>query len=140
MKGILGADVFSILLLVFIILTGMLLINTNKEAVGIVHSASEFALPGVRLPVADSKGSVTPGKRKQVTISAKKEKGKVIYYVDEVPVAYRDLLPKIKKGRVESVKIRFDKDLPYGRYVRILDLCTQAGIHEIINVYTAGKP
>ena len=137
MRGILGADIFINLLLVFIITTGLLLMNTNKVGDSIKNSPSELDLPGIQLPEGASKGIPAGTKRREVTLSAKMEGNKTIYFIDETPVDFNIILVKMKSEQVDSVKIRFDSNIAYGRYVEILDICKQAGIKEIINVYTA---
>ena len=137
MRGILGADIFINLLLVFIITTGLLLMNTNKVGDSIKNSPSERDLPGIQLPEGSSKGVPAGTKRRQVTLSAKMEGNKTIYFINETPVDFNIILVKMKSEQVDSVKIRFDSNIAYGRYVEILDICKQAGIKEIINVYTA---
>jgi biopolymer transport protein ExbD len=137
MRGILGADIFINLLLVFIITTGLLLMNTNKVLEDIKSNPSELDLPGIQLPKGSSDGVPAGNKRKQVILSAKIEGNKTIYFIDEKPVEFNTILSKMKSQQVDSVKIRFDGNIAYGRYVEILDICKQAGVKEIINVYTA---
>jgi len=136
MRGILGADIFINLLLVFIITTGLLLMNTNKAHESIKNNPSELNLPGIQLPKGSSNGVPAGSDRKQVILSAKIEGNKTIYFIDETPVKFNTILLKMKSDQVDSVKIRFDGNIAYGRYVEILDICKQAGIREIINVYT----
>jgi len=137
MRGILGADVFINLLLVFIITTGLLLMNTNKNGMVKAQKAVELNLPKVHLPKGSSTGLSVNSRKKQLTLSARKERGKIHYYVDKKPVEHSDILNKMRTGQFQSVKIRFDRNISYGRYVEILDLCKKAGVTEIINVYTA---
>jgi len=137
MRGILGADVFINLLLVFIITTGLLLMNTNKKGTVKDPKAVELSLPKVHLPKGSLTGLPANSRKKQVTLSARKERGEILYYVDKNPVEHRGILNKMRASRFNSVKIRFDRNISYGLYVEILDLCKQAGINEIINVYTA---
>jgi len=136
MRGILGADVFINLLLVFIITTGLLLMNTNKNGNDGVTGKVEGDMPKIELPKGSSKGLPGGKAKNRVTLSARKKGGKIKYFIDERPVKYKDLRLKLKRGRISCVRIRFDRNISYGHYVRILDLCKQAGINNIINVYT----
>ena len=55
MRGILGADIFVNLLLVFIITTGVLLMNTNKASKVHIDKRNEQNLPEIQLPQGKSK-------------------------------------------------------------------------------------
>ena len=136
MRGILGADVFINLLLVFIITTGLLLMNTNKNGINSVTGKVESNLPRIQLPKGTSKGLPGGQAKKRVTLSARKKGEEIRYFIDNRPVKYADLPVTLKAGQISSVRIRFDKHISYGHYVEILDLCKQAGITDIINVYT----
>jgi biopolymer transport protein ExbD len=136
MRGILGADIFVNLLLVFIITTGLLLMNTNKVSKIRINKKYEQNLPEIQLPKGKSKGLSSDKSEKSVTLSARKTGEDIQYFVDDKPVHFKDLPMKINAGQVSLVKIRFDEHISYGHYVKILDLCRQAGISDIINVYT----
>lgn len=136
MRGILGADIFVNLLLVFIITTGLLLMNTNKTSINGINNANEHNMPKVQLPQGTSKGTLDNKTETIVTLSANKKGAEIQYFVDDKPVAYSDLAAEFKAKRINSVKIRFDERIPYGQYVRILDLCKQLGITNIYNIYT----
>lgn len=136
MRGILGADVFINLLLVFIIATGLLLMNTNKVCEKNQNKPLEFDFPSIQLPEGTSIGDPGSLKKRQVTISAKMESNSILYFIDETPVELNSIPAKLKSKPVESVKIRFDNRIIYGQYVEVLDICKQAGVKEIINVYT----
>ena len=136
MRGILGADIFVNLLLVFIITTGLLLMNTKKTSINGMNNANERNMPKVQLPQGTSKGTLDNKTANTVTLSANKKGAEIQYFIDDKPVAYSDLAAKFKAKRITSVKIRFDERIPYGQYVRILDLCKQLGITNIYNVYT----
>ena len=75
-------------------------------------------------------------KKKQVTLSANMENNSILYFIDETPVDLDSIPAKLKSKPVDSVKIRFDNRIVYGRYIEVLDICKQAGVKEIINVYT----
>ena len=136
MRGILGADIFVNLLLVFIITTGLLLMNTNKTSINGMNNVTERNMPKVQLPQGTSKGTLDNKTANTVTLSANKKGAEIQYFIDDKPVAYSDLAAKFKAKHITSVKIRFDERIPYGQYVRILDLCKQLGITNIYNVYT----
>jgi biopolymer transport protein ExbD len=136
MRGILGADVFINLLLVFIITTGLLLMNTNKNGINSVTEKVESNLPRIQLPEGQSKGLPGGQAKNRVTLSARKKGEEIRYFIDNKPVKYADLPVTLKAGQISSVRIRFDRHISYGDYIRILDLCRQAGITDIINVYT----
>ena len=139
MRGILGADIFINLLLVFIITTGLLLMNTNKSGENGKSGNLENDLPKIELQKGPSQG-LSGGKPKTaVTLSARKDGEMIRYFMDNKSVEYADLPARFKSKRVSSVRIRFDKSITYGHYVRILNLCKQAGITDITNVYRTYK-
>lgn len=139
MRGILGADIFINLLLVFIITTGLLLMNTNKGVESGKSGNHENDLPKIELQKGSSQG-LSGGKPKTaVTLSARKNGETIQYFMDNKPVKYTDLPATFKSKRISSVRIRFDKRITYGHYVRILNLCKQAGITDITNVYRTYK-
>lgn len=136
MRGILGADIFVALLLFFIFTTGLLLMNTNKAGEHVTIGRVESNLPMIQLPKGTSKGLPGGKAKKRVTLSARKKGEEIRYFIDNRPVKYEDLPVRLKAGQISSVRIRFDRHISYGHYIRILGLCKQAGITDIINVYT----
>ena len=136
MRGILGTDVFAALLLVFIFMTGLLLMNINKMGGQDMSGRIETNLPKIQLPKGSSKGLPGGKARNSVNLSARKTAEKIQYFINDKPVRYADLPVTLKTGQISSVKIRFDRNISYGHYVEILNLCKQAGITDIINVYT----
>ena len=139
MRGILGADIFINLLLVFIITTGLLLMNTNKaEKMGGIGK-NENNLLKIDLPKGFSKGVPGGKSSKMATLSARKSGEEIQHFVDDKPIKFTDLIAMLKSKRISSVKIRFDRQIPYGHYVSVLDLCKRAGIKDITNVYTTNK-
>ena len=136
MRGILGTDIYAGLLLLFIIATGMLLMNTNKAREDVTIGKVESNLPRIQLPKGTTKGLPGGKAKNSITLSARKKGEEIRYFMDNRPVKYADLPATLKAGRVSSVKIRFDRNISYGDYIKILDLCKQAGITDIINVYT----
>lgn len=139
MRGILGADIFVALLLFFIFTTGLLLMNTNKTEGHNAKGIDENNLPKIQLPKGSSKGLPSGKPKKSVVLSARKKGDEIQYFMDDKPVKYSGLFAILKTKRISSVKIRFDERISYGHYVSILDLCKQAGITDIINVYTTKK-
>lgn len=139
MRGILGADVFINLLLVFIITTGLLLMNTNKDGKNGKTGNKENNLPKIELQKGSSQGLPAGKQKNTLTLSARKRGKEIQYFMDNRPVKYVDLSETLKSKRVSSVKIRFDKRISYGHYVSVLDLCKQVGITDIINVYRTSK-
>ena len=139
MRGILGADIFINLLLVFIITTGLLLMNTNKaEKMGEIGK-NENNLLKIDLPKGSSKGVPGGKSGKMATLSARKSGEEIQHFMDEEPIKFTDLIATLKSKRISSVKIRFDRQIPYGHYVGVLDLCKRAGIKDITNVYMTNK-
>ena len=136
MRGILGADIFINLLLVFIITTGLLLMNTNKTGKDSVIGNIESNLPKIQLPKGSSEGLPGGKAKNSVNLSARKTGEEIQYFINNKPVKYADLPVTFKTGQISSVRIRFDRNISYGHYIEILDLCKQAGITDIINVYT----
>ncbi|OPX39786.1 MAG: hypothetical protein B1H11_02125 [Desulfobacteraceae bacterium 4484_190.1] len=136
MRGILGTDIYAGLLLLFIILTSMLLVNTNEARKVVTIGKVESSLPKIQLPKGTAKGLPGGKAKNRITLSARKKGEEIRYFIDNRPVKYDDLAVTLKAGRVSSVRIRFDRRISYGDYLKILDLCKQAGITDIINVYT----
>ena len=147
MRGLLGADIFINLLLVFMITTGLLLTNTNKSGKDMTngHSASalvqnrkmaERDLPKIELANGASEGFSVGKQGVSVTLSARTQGKDTLYFLDEKQVTFDNLHASLVDKNASSVRIRFDKDLAYGLYIATLDLCKRAGIKEIINVYT----
>ena len=139
MRGILGADIFINLLLVFIITTGLLLMNTNKAGkIGEIRN-NENNLPKIEIPKGSSKGLPGGKPGKMATLSARKTGKGIQHFMDDKPIKFTDLVAMLKSKRISSVKIRFDRQIPYGHYVSVLDLCKRAGIKDITNVYTTNR-
>ncbi len=123
-------------MLIFISTTGVLLKNTNTTGGLDTSGKLESNLPKIQLPKGSSKGLPGGKAKNSVNLSARKTSEKIQYFINDKPVRYADLPVALKAGQVFSVKIRFDRNISYGHYVEILNLCKQAGITEIINVYT----
>ena len=139
MRGILGADIFINLLLVFIITTGLLLMNTNKAGKMGEIGKNENNLLKIDLPKGSSKGVPGGKSGKMATLSARKSGEEIQHFVDDKPIKFTDLIATLKSKRISSVKIRFDRQIPYGHYVGVLDFCKRAGIKDITNVYMTNK-
>ena len=135
MRGILGADVFINLLLVFIITTGLLLMNTNKAAIQAQNKAKERNMPAIRLAQGSAHETPAGGLNKPVTLSARKQGETIQYFLEKQPVQLKDLAAELKAKKAAAVRIRVDERIAYGTYVNLLDLCTRAGVKDIINVY-----
>ena len=139
MKGILGADIFVNLLLVFIIATGMLFMNTNKTADTALNNPGEKNLPKIQLPGGKSDSSSLSEGGRTINLSAKKKGNQVLYYVNDSLLGLHELKDQLQANQAETVKIRFDERIEYGRYIEILDLCKQCGVRNISNVYTSNQ-
>jgi biopolymer transport protein ExbD len=137
MKGIIGADIFVNLLLVFIIVSGLLFMNTNRPDTPSNVVKEERTHPKVDLQEGQSPSSKEA--KEAVIISTIKDAKGLHYYVDGAPVSFDQLPAKLGPGRNRVVKIRFDKNIEYGKYVEILDLCRRNGFTEIINTYAFEK-
>lgn len=135
MKGILGADIFINLLLVFIITTGLLLMNSDQPQSTSSEIAHEKDFPETQLPSFD-RGSKRAGQgNRTVTLSAVKEDQAVVYYLDDKPIGLSALTEAIKSKNVNTLRIRCDERIPYGTYINLLDRSTAAGVSSIVNVY-----
>ena len=135
MRGILGADVFINLLLVFIIATGLLLMNTNKAVDDLRKTAKEGEMPPTHLPKSNIKDVSGVKKKFTATLTARQNDNDIKYFLEQKPIELQDLQSALKARKIQTVRVRFDEQIPYGRYVSILDLCAQAGIKDILNVY-----
>jgi len=137
MRWILGAiDVFANYLLIFVFITAVLFGNMNIGAKNGQNRLGELDLPKVQLQQGASEGLPVGKAKNSVNLSARKTGEEIQYFINDKPVRYADLTVALKTGRVSSVKIRFDRNISYGHYVEILNLCKQAGITDTINVYT----
>ena len=130
------SDVFAILLLVWISIASIVLNNTGKGNPVASATPTESNLPSIRLPRGKSKGLETIATTKAVTLSATKDGNRIQYFVDETPLSFQELASTLSSKQVVSVKIRFDRQIPYGDYVKVLDLCKEVGVKDITNVYT----
>jgi len=139
MKGILGADIFVNLLLVFIIATGLLFMNTNKSSDSALKSLGEKNLPKIQLPEGKSKSSSLTENEKAINLSAKIQGVQILYYINDILVDRKNLKDQLQANHAQTVKIRFDERIEYGRYIEILDLCKQCGVSNISNVYTTSQ-
>ena len=135
MRGILGADVFINLLLVFIIATGLLLMNTNKAVDDRRMTAKEGEMPPTHLPKSTAKDVSGVKKKITATLTARQNANDIKYFLEQKPIKLQDLQGALRDMKIQTVRVRFDERIPYGRYVDILDLCTKAGIKDIRNVY-----
>ena len=142
MKGILGADIFINLLLVFIITTGLLMMNSNRMA-QVTYSekpvTGESLMPRVDLAEGKAGGLPAGTKKESVTISVKKNEKDIEYFLNEAAVVLKDLSRKLKENKTSKAEIRIEGKIPYMHYIRILDICKQAGITEIYNVYRSSQ-
>lgn len=138
MKGLLGADIFINLLLVFIITTGLLMMNKNRAS-QITYkagtAAGEALMPKIDLPGAKNRGLPAGVNKKRVTISAKETKEGVGYFFNNTPMGLNDIAKNLQKNGISRVEIRIEGRLPYMYYITVLNLCKNAGITEIYNVY-----
>lgn len=142
MRGILGADIFINLLLVFIITTGLLMMNSNRVA-QVTYSekpvAGESIMPKVDLAEGKAGGLPAGTKKESVTISVKKTEKGVEYFLNTTTVVLKDLSRKLKEKGTSKAEIRIEGEIPYMHYIRILDICKQSGITEIYNVYRSSQ-
>lgn len=143
MKGVLGADIFANMLLVFIIMTGTLLMNANARQIREelsegqqANGAQEMVLPEVQLPSANTKGKTAGIKSHAVSISVQKTEKAIQCFVNEKKIILKDLAQTLKEVKPRAAEIRIDHNIPYGTYISILASCKEAGIDQIFNVYT----
>ena len=136
MKGILGADVFINLLLVFIITTGLLLMNTNKSGAPAGEASRESHMPKVALPGSDSPRATEGISGKTAAVTGRMSGGKIELFLDDAPVKVDSLAEALKSIGASSVRMRLDREISYGQYVALLDIVKQAGVAEIYNIYT----
>ena len=142
MRGILGADIFINLLLVFIITTGLLMMNNNRMA-QVTYSekpvTGESLMPKVDLAEGKAGGLPAGIKKESVTISVKKTEKGVEYFLNKTAVVLKELSQKLKENRTSKAEIRIEGKIPYMHYIKILDICKQSGITEIYNVYRSSQ-
>ena len=113
--------------------------NTNKEGKRGGAEGREEDLPKIDLPKG-SQGALPAGRAgNRVTLSVRKAGESVQYFIENRPVRYEELVSTLQSRRISSLRVRFDERLLYRDYVRILNLCKEVGISEIINVYTSRK-
>ena len=142
MRGILGADIFINLLLLFIVSTGLLMMNSNRVA-QVTYSekpvTGESLMPKVDLAEGKAGGLPAGIKKESVTISVKKTEKGVEYFLNKTAVVLKDLSQKLKENRTSKAEIRIEGKIPYMHYIKILDICKQSGITEIYNVYRSSQ-
>ena len=141
MRGILGADVFINLLLIFIITTGLLMMNSNRVAKVTCREElnGEMLMPKVDLLHGKAEGLPTGVSKDIAVISAGKTEKGVNYFLNDNKVSFKNLLGELKRQVWSKAEIRIDEKIPYGIYIRILDTCKRAGITEIYNVYKSSQ-
>jgi len=135
MRGILGADIFVNLLLVFIITTGLLLMNSNKTVKSEIAAQNEKNMPKIQLPHGDSEGTQNENTERTGSLSVQGGKEGITYYVDKKNIPFERLADELKERQFMSLRIRCDREIPYGEYVKLLDVCKKLGIKNIYNVY-----
>ena len=52
-----------------------------------------------------------------------------------VPPQVDEIVNQLKKRQIAAVNLRFDKNIIYGKYVIVMDMCLRAGIDNIFTVY-----
>lgn len=137
MRSFLGADIFVNLLLVFLITTGLLSSNINniKKPKNTGSKDIEMEMPKVDLPKGKTAGLNRRGSKKEVTISAKITGKKRQYFIEDKPVNLHKIKAELKRKKASVVRIRFDEQMFYGEYVRLLDKCKEVGVSDIYAVY-----
>ena len=91
LRGILGADIFINLLLVFIVTTGLLLMNTNKFGNNGEIAQKEKKLFKIDLPKGSSKGLPGGKPENTATLSTKYTGKDVQYFMDNSRVKFNEL-------------------------------------------------
>jgi len=125
-------DIFAVLLMVFLSSTIVLMSNALVEGLKIEL---------VRIMVAEgATDGISSGDVPQyVIVSAKQIENGVQYYVAEETIAIdkmKDALIRHREKGVSVVITRFDKRLPHGAYITILDIAKQSGITDVFDAYT----
>ncbi|MEW6078714.1 MAG: biopolymer transporter ExbD [Thermodesulfobacteriota bacterium] len=131
----LGMDIFALSLMVFLVTTGVLMINIQTESV-------KTELVRIQLSQGDSEGDKAAGVPEYVILSARKtDKGGQLY-IENKPISFDHLKQALttyrQKGKTVLIT-RFDKALSHGEYVAILDAAKQAGIQAIYDTYEKAK-
>ena len=135
MQRVLGTDLFAILLLVWLWIAGFLFNYINMAASTDNSTTRERDMVAVDLAQGSSKGLPVSNHNASVTLSVKKSGNNIEYFFEKKPVKLEKLSAKLTEKEVTTVRIRFDENIPYGYYIHILDLCTRAGVKDIVNVY-----
>ena len=125
-------DIFAVLLMVFLSSTIVLMSNALVEGLKIEL---------VRIMVAEGvTDGINQGDAPQyVIVSAKQIGNGVQYYVAEETIAInkmKDALIRHRENGVSVVITQFDKRLPHGAYITILDIAKQSGITDVFDAYT----
>lgn len=129
---LLGADIFVALLLVFLLTTGILMINTGMKGI-------KVALVRIMLSEGVSEGLNPDESPRYVIVSAKKAGNGLKIYVAGKQTVLEDLPAVLLRQRENGVNVvvtQFDKRLPHGVYVTILDIAKQCGIEDVFDAYT----
>jgi biopolymer transport protein TolR len=122
-------DVMLVLLIIFMVSAPMM-----KEA-SKPDKGAETSMPTVDLPSDKTHGETPEGGRKAVTVSAQMISGGIRYFIDDKAVDILNMGEELKARGITSVKIRLDREIAYGKYMKILGVCKEAGIREIFNIY-----
>jgi len=132
---LLGADIFVALLLVFLLTTGILMINTGMKGI-------KVALVRIMLSEGVSEGLNPDEAPRYIIVSAKKAGNGFKIYVAGKQTVLEDLPTELLRQRENGANVmvtQFDKRLPHGVYVTILDIAKQCGIEDVFDAYTKKK-
>lgn len=139
MKNILGADIILNLLFVFILSTGLLIMNANRPAVKESGQSQEGLMPKINLPRGEAPPAAPDPGKKMATISLIRKGTGIHYFIDGEPIQFEPIPAELRKKGVTATKIRCDESIPHGRFVEIMGACRQAGITEISISYIPQK-
>lgn len=124
-----GVDLFMTLTLLFVFFTA--LSNFTPSA------SKEYRTPNITLP-QDSKGGLAISNY-GVTVSAKKDGQRVIYFINNKKVPLGSISSELKKMNVRRVALRLDGSLTNVVTVRLMNELQKAGIKETYYIFTIRK-
>lgn len=133
--GIIGSDIFLSQGLFYAIIAFLLSVNAVTSGLNEEAKKNEGDLPKIELAQGSTQGLPKSGLKNAIALSAEIVGAEITYYLDHEIVELKDLATTLGAKQINSIKIRFDEKIPYGAYVTILDICSQASVKNIVNVY-----
>jgi len=125
-------EIFSQLFIVFLVSTILLMSNADKKNL-------EKELMRILISEGVTDGINLSDAPQYIIVSAKQTESGVQYYVNKKPIVIeklKDVLIHHRQKGVSVIITEYDKRLPHGNYISILDTAKQCGITDFFDAYT----